>query len=175
MSRWMGAGLAAALLATGPATAKVTDQNANGFTVVLEGDISITPDFAYKRFLDIGAWWSDSHTFSGKAANLTITAQQGGCWCETLPNGGFVRHLDVAYADPGKMLIFRGGLGPLLFMGANGAMTVKFVHLDEGTHVTLTYAVGGYDPGGWGDLSKAVDGVLAEQFRSYLAGLSAPP
>lgn len=170
-----GLALGAALTFTGVAAARVTDQTAGGFTVVHEGDISITPDFAYRRFLSIGSWWSDGHTFSGKAANMTINEQPGGCWCETLPDGGFVKHLEVAYAAPGQMLVMRGGLGPLLFMGASGTMTVKFEPKDEGTHVTLSYTVGGYDPAGWGDLSAAVDRVLGEQVAAFAANTPPSP
>jgi len=168
-----GMALAAALAA--PAAAKVTDQGPGGFTVALEGDISMTPDYAFARFVDIGSWWSDGHSFSGSARNMTITPQPGGCWCETLPNSGFVEHMRVVFADPGKMLVLKGGMGPLVFMGATGALTIKFEHKDEGTHVTLTFAVGGYDPGGWGDLSKAVDGVLAEQLGYYVANKARNP
>jgi len=161
--------LALAAGLAGIAGAKVTDQNASGFTVKLEGDISTTPAYAWTRFLDIGSWWSSAHSFSGDARNMTIKAEPGGCWCETLPNGGFVEHMHVAAADPGKLLVLQGGMGPLVFMGATGALTVKFEPLDEGTHITVTFAVGGYDPAGWSDLAKAVDGVLAEQLGTYVS------
>jgi hypothetical protein len=175
MDKRILAGLVLALALTGTVAAKVTEQNDTGFTVVLEGDISITPDYAWRRFLAIGSWWSDAHSFSGKARNMTIKPEPGGCWCEALPNGGFVRHMDVVYADPGKMLILKGGMGPLLFMGAIGSLTVKFAPLDEGTHVTLNFAVGGHDEKGWKDLSAGVDAVLSEQFRSFTANKAPNP
>lgn len=173
--RCLPAGLALALGLAGAADARVADQNATGFTVVLEGDISTTPDYAWRRFVDIGSWWSSTHSFSGDAHNMSIKPEPGGCWCETLPNGGFVAHMQVVYADPGKLLILKGGMGPLLFMGATGALTVKFEPMDEGTHLTLTFAVGGYDPAGWTDMAKAVDGVLSEQFAAYTANKPPSP
>ncbi len=174
MRTWLG-GILLALTLTAPADAKVTDQSSSGFTVVLEGDISMTPDYAWRRFVDLGSWWSDGHSFSGDARNMTITPQPGGCWCEKLPNGGFVEHMQVAYADPGKGLILRGAMGPLLFMGAIGALTAKFEHKDEGTHVTLTFTVGGYDPAGWKELPALVDKVLAEQLGHFVANKARKP
>ncbi|MCE9521470.1 MAG: ATPase, partial [Alphaproteobacteria bacterium] len=93
----------------------------------------------------------------------------GGCWCETLPEGGFVKHMDVVHAAPGAMLVFSGGLGPLHFMGVAGSMTVTFKAAKEsnGSTVTLRYDVGGHDAGDFKDLSKAVDGVLLEQLTRY--------
>ncbi len=169
------AALAFAVALAGDAAAKVTDHGGGGFTVVLEGDIAAAPVDAYRRFVDIGSWWSNAHTFSGRAANMAITPEPGGCWCEALPDSGFVKHMDVAYAAPGKSLVLRGALGPILFMGADGAMTVNFEPKGEGAHVTLTYTVGGYDPAGWGELSQAVDRVLAEQFTAFLTGQQQSP
>lgn len=174
MKRAILAAAAAAALAV-PAAAKVTDQTAGGFTVVLEGDIALAPDEAWTRFVDIGSWWSSGHSFSGDAGNMTITAQPGGCWCEKLPEGGFVEHMGVAFAAPGKMLVLKGGMGPLVFMGATGSLVVKFDPTDAGTHLTMTFAVGGYDPAGWADLSKAVDGVLTEQLGLYVANKAKAP
>lgn len=161
------AGLALALMTAGSAAAAVASTSPSGFIVKLEGDIAQLPDAAYARFLAIGAWWSSDHTFSGDAANITIEAEPGGCWCEAMPGGG-VKHMEVAMVDPGRMLVFRGGLGPLLFMGASGSMTVRFEPKGEGTHVVLTYAVGGHDPAGWSELASAVDGVLTQQMANYL-------
>lgn len=157
----------------GPAAAAVLDRDETGFTASHEGIVALAPADAYARFVAIGGWWSDDHTFSGQAANMTIAAVPGGCWCETLPDGGFVKHLDVAMAAPGAMLVLRGGLGPLLFMGASGTLTVRFEAAGEGTRVTLTYAVGGHDAGKWAEMSVAVDRVLAEQFAAYLGGSAA--
>lgn len=162
------AGLALAAMLASPVAAEVTSRGQAGFTIRHEGRIALPPGEAAARFVDIASWWSDGHTFSGDAGNMTITAQPGGCWCEMLPGGGFVRHMEVVMADPGRSLVLRGGLGPLLFMGASGAMRVTFEPDGEGARVTLSYAVGGYDPGGWADMPGAVDGVLADQFASFL-------
>ncbi len=54
-------------------------------------------------YFEIGNWWSDAHTYSGKASNLTLRNEPGGCFCETLPGGGFVRHASLEYSDKGKV------------------------------------------------------------------------
>lgn len=149
------------------AQAKVTFQSATGFTVSHTADVTADPKAAYDAFVKIGNWWGSDHSFSGDAKNLTIETKRGGCWCEALPEGGFVLHMEVTHAAPGKTLVFSGGLGPLHFMGVAGAMMVSFEKKDKGTQVTLSYAVGGYDERDFKDLAKGVDGVLGEQFKRY--------
>ena len=61
------------------------------------------------------------------------------------------------------MLRFTGGLGPLGLMGVSGNMTLEFEDHDDGTLVTLNYAVGGYLDGGLDAIAPAVDTVLVEQ------------
>ena len=159
--------LAAALLLVPSADAKVVSQNATGFMVTHEADVAVAPQAAYDAFVKIGQWWSDTHSFSGAAKNISIEAKAGGCWCETLPNGGSVRHMTVVHANPGVMLVFNGGLGPLQFMGVAGSMKVAFKAQDKGTHVSVTYAVGGFDPDNFVKISNGVDAVLGEQIRRY--------
>lgn len=162
--------LGAALLALAPqAAGKVDSQSVNGFAVSFETDVAVPPDVAYAKFVTIGEWWSAEHTYSADSKNLSITPERGGCWCETLPNGGFVEHLSVTQVQPGQMLMFAGGLGPLAFMGVSGSLVVSFSPKDSGTHVRMSYSVGGYDPDGFTQLPAAVDGVLQEGFNRYAA------
>ncbi|MEO7723279.1 MAG: ATPase [Chthoniobacterales bacterium] len=149
------------------APAKVASQSANGFIVTHEADVLVEPRVAYDAFVNIGAWWNDAHSFSGAAKNISIEPKAGGCWCETLPDGGSVRHMTVVHANPGAMLVFSGGLGPLQFMGVAGSMTVSFKAQGKGTHVSVVYAVGGYDRDNFKEISKGVDGVLGEQMTRY--------
>lgn len=149
------------------ASAKVASQSANGFVVTHEADVAVEPKAAYDAFVNIGAWWNEAHTFSGAAKNISIEPKAGGCWCETLPDGGSVRHMTVVHANPGAMLVFSGGLGPLQFMGVAGSMKVSFEAQGKGTHVSVAYAVGGYDPDNFKEISKGVDSVLGEQMTRY--------
>ncbi len=159
--------LTTALLFVPATRAKVVSQGAAGFMISHETEVAVDSKAAYDAFVDVGRWWNDSHTFSGAARNLSIDPKAGGCWCEALPNGGSVRHMTVVQANPGAMLVFNGGLGPLQFMGVAGSMQVTFKAKDGSTNVTVVYSVGGYDPDGFKEISKAVDGVLAEQMKRY--------
>jgi len=155
--------LALALLAAAPADAAVVDASAAGFTVRHVVEVSAPGWSAYQTITDrIGTWWDPNHTFSGRSTNLTIDARPGGCFCEQLPQGG-VRHMTVVYADPGKLLRLTGGLGPLQELAVSGTMTWAFVPTGNKTTITLTYAVGGYAPGGLEAVAPAVDMVLGAQ------------
>ena len=82
-------------------SAEVVDSAAGGFTVKITHQIKSAPDDVYHRLLNVGEWWNSAHTFSGDAHNLRIEDHLGGCFCEKLPNNGFVRHLEVVSAAPG--------------------------------------------------------------------------
>lgn len=146
-----------------PVSAAVEDQGANGFTVSETADIAAPPDRVYAALLAPARWWNSEHTYSHDAANLTLDARAGGCWCETLPGGGSVQHMVVVNVIPGQLLRLRGALGPLQGMAVDGAMTVSLHGIGNHTWLTLTYAVGGYAKEGFGELANAVDSVLGDQ------------
>jgi uncharacterized protein YndB with AHSA1/START domain len=157
------AGLAL-VLSESYAPAEIADAAANGFTYKTTLTIKAPSDLVYRRILEVGNWWDSSHTFSGDAHNLTMDARPMGCWCEKLPEGGGVRHMEFVLVVPGKMLVLTGGLGPLQSMAATG--TMKFVLSPTGgdTKLEFTYTVGGYLPAGMNSLASPVDGVLTQQF-----------
>lgn len=159
--------------------AEVTDSSANGFTVRNTASIGASPSAVYRHLVaDIGRWWSSAHTFSGNAHNLTIEEKANGCFCETLEGGGSVRHLTVVFAEPGKTLRLTGGLGPLQAMAITGTLTWAITEHETGSIVTLTYAVGGYRPGGLQILAAPVDAVLHQQLqrlKRYIETGSAGP
>ena len=154
-----------------PARAEVVSMSGGGFALRQMVTSTLSPEVAWRRFVDIANWWNGDHTYSGKAAALSIDLCAGGCWCETLSDGGGVRHMTVGYLQPGKMISFEGGLGPLRDMGASGALSVSFKALPEGggTTVTMTYNVVGYSADGFAALAPLVDQVLAEQFTRFAA------
>ena len=99
------------LLAGSPsAFADVIDSAPAGFTVKVVVDVAAPSQRAYQALTErIGSWWDKDHTWSGNAANLSIDARPGGCFCERLANGG-VSHMTVIY-EPGRLLRMSGGLG----------------------------------------------------------------
>lgn len=137
----------------------------NGFTTTARVTVRGTPATVYAALVDVGRWWSPDHTYSGDAANLTLEPRAGGCFCEKLKNGGGVEHMRVVNVVPGELLRLQGGLGPLQTLGVAGSMTITLKPDAGNTAVTLVYAVGGFNPGGFRDLSLAVSAVLTEQLQ----------
>ena len=94
------------------ASAEVVSVAGNGFELRETAHTAASSDKVYAALLLPSRWWNSAHTFSQSASNLTLDARAGGCWCETLPNGGSVEHMRVVYVSPGKTLRLRGALGP---------------------------------------------------------------
>ena len=151
----------------GAARAEVVDVADNGFVVRETATVSGDARQAWNALIAVGKWWDPAHTYSHDGANLVLDARAGGCWCETLPNRGSVEHLRVLFVDPGKTLRLSGGLGPLQSMAVTGTMTWTLAPAEKGTTIEMTYAVGGYNRGGFRDLAPVIDRVLSEQVARY--------
>ena len=148
-----------------PATAgaEVLNADAQGFTIRISKPVAAERMSVYAAAVnDVGQWWHSDHTISGYAENMYIDASVPGCFCEKLGKGAGIVHMMVTYLSPGIIVRLTGGLGPLGLMGVNGNMTWEFDDAEEGTVVTLNYAVGGYYDGGLDSIAPAVDGVLAQ-------------
>lgn len=165
---------ASALALTAPAAAEVVQTTETGFTthdsVVVKG----TPFDVWLALIAPAKWWNKAHTWSGDAANLYISPQANGCFCELLPapegapeevRRGSALHMSVVMADPGKVLRMRGGLGPLQSEPAEGVLTVTMAKVDGGTRIVWEYVVGGPMRYEVPVIAKAVDGVMSEQLR----------
>jgi hypothetical protein len=90
---------AIALLLSSPATAAVVSSDAHDLMVREIVQTSASPEAAWAAFLRIEQWWSAEHSYSGKAANLSLDARPGGCFCERAGKGG-VEHMRVAVSLP---------------------------------------------------------------------------
>ncbi len=145
----------------------VIESGPSSFLIRHEVTVNAQPDKAYAAFVDIASWWNSSHTYSGSAANMSLEARPGGCFCEKLPNGGGVEHMKVVMVMPGQALRMTGGLGPLQASALAGSMTWTFAAAPGGTKVQLAYGVGGFMPGGADKMANPVDGVLAEQIGRF--------
>ena len=163
--RWMP-GILCSLLLAAPShsSADVVDSTDSGFSLVYQSTIPGSPKSVYDHFVNAGSWWNPSHTWSGDSRNLSIDVAPGGGLLEKLPSGGFVRHLDIVYADPGSLLRFRGALGPLQELALQGTMTVRFKPAGDQTELQVNYNVSGYAKGGLKAWAAPVNQVLTEQF-----------
>jgi len=170
MSQTMLRVICTAALALAPtmgewASAEVVTAAANGFEIHETAHTSASPEKVYAALLAPAQWWNPDHTFTGKAANLKLDARAGGCWCETLPDGGSVEHLRVVYVSPGKILRLRGALGPFQALAVDGVMTWSVKSVADGTDISFTYVVGGYAKDGLAGMANMTDKVLGEQIE----------
>jgi len=157
--------LAAVALAA-PAVAEVRQAEPGGFVLAYKATIAAPPAKVWDALIEPGRWWNMDHSYSGDGANLTLDARAGGCFCEKVPkDGGSVEHMRVVQARPGSLLRLSGGLGPFQAMAVSGAMSWELKPAGRGTELSMSYAVGGYVPGGAQAIAPMVDQVLADQFR----------
>jgi hypothetical protein len=152
-----------------PAAAAVVGADPHGFEVQETVNLVVPVTQAYAAFGRMGKWWSDEHTYSGKAANIRLALQPGGCMCEADPKGGGVEHMRVAVVMPNERVVLTGSLGPVLYEAASGVMDVKFDKIAGGTRVTMNYRAAGFAKGNADKLAASVDEVLADQMKRYRA------
>jgi uncharacterized protein YndB with AHSA1/START domain len=114
--------LAAAML---PALAVSEVKQASPDGVIFEHrfELSAAPADAWTVLVHPERYWPSEHTWSGSAANLSLAPQAGGCFCEQW-DGGSAEHGRVVMAIPGRLLRFRGSLGPFQEMAVTGIMTI---------------------------------------------------
>ena len=153
--------------------ADVTSKAATGFNLTITADVPVDADTAYNQFINVGDWWVASHTYSGRAENLSIEPRAGGCFCER-DGDQEVLHMLVPYVQPGREIRMVGGLGPLQMMGVHGGMRWTFEALPEGgTRITQTYNVTGYAQGGLDRLADIVHAVQTGQHDALVSKLTA--
>src|SRR5690349_5681341 len=86
-----------------------------------------------------------------------------GCFCETIPGRGAVRHMEVLRYELGKIPVMSGALGPMQPLAVTGTMTIQLSEADGGTKLDLTYAVSGYLAAGLNTWAAPSDGMLKGQ------------
>lgn len=173
VTRW----LAWLALASLPAAAhgEVVAAGAGGFHLKLERTLAATPEATWQALLAIGTWWDDEHTYSGKAANMTLEPRAGGCFCERY-DGGEIEHMRVAYVSPAKQqLVMVGGLGPLLWQGAAGSLAITLKAVEGGTAMKWEYRVAGFEPAGFEATAPLVDKVMGLQADRLAARVAPGP
>lgn len=166
------AALALIVVAAGapPARAgEVTEFPLRGITLTKEVVVPVPPAEAWDLFTgDVSAWWD--HTFSGKPHRLVIDRKPGGGFWEIFDEAGHgVKHAEVLWADPGKVLKLRGPLG---FSGKAVDLMHTFVFAAEGsgTKVSLTLnALGQLDDDGVAALDRVWDHFLIERYATHVS------
>jgi uncharacterized protein YndB with AHSA1/START domain len=135
---------AATLTAAMPLSATVAETSERGFVTQDQADVAASPLDTWLALIRPAAWWNDAHTWSADAANMTLTPQAGGCFCERVPGedredgfslDGSVQHMTVIQAYPLRNLRMRGGLGPLQGEPATGVLTITLEEIAGGTRI----------------------------------------
>ena len=166
-----------------PLSAEVVETREDGFVTRDTATVAASPMETWLALISPGKWWNSEHTWSADAANMTLSPQAGGCFCERVPGedradgfslDGSVQHMTVIQAYPLRVLRMRGGLGPLQGEPATGILTITLKEADGGTRVLWEYNVGGPMRYEIPQISKAVDGVMSQQLaalRDHLGAL----
>lgn len=165
-------------VATANAHAEVKASGVDHLLIVSARTIHASPDKVYAALIDIGHWWDSEHTFSGKAANLTLQPEAGGCFCERW-DAQSVAHGRVIWANPGHLLRLDTALGPLQNMAVQGVMTFSLKPAGDGTALQFEYRVNGSSASALDKLAPGIDGVLMAQLQRLQGyaetGNSTPP
>lgn len=180
------AALGAALVLTSAAAhAEVVEGDERGFVTRDEAVVEATPKEVWLALISPAKWWNSSHTFTGDAANLSLTPQAGGCFCEKVPEvdepgrftlEGSVEHLRVVNSQPEVAMRLVGALGPLQSEPVTGVLTIAMTEVEQGTRIVWEYHVGGRMRFEVPVIAKAVDGVMTRQLDGLakLLGRVAP-
>jgi len=152
----------AALACAAPAAADVRQSAADALVLEWSARVSAPPSAAYEALGRIGEWWSGAHTYSGDAANLSLRAEAGACFCERWREGS-VEHGRVVLALKDRMLRVDGALGPLQAKAVAGVLTFALKPDGPGTTLAITYRVNGAGASALDQDAASVDRVLAEQ------------
>ena len=143
--------------------ANIVQQDERGFRIIHIVETDASPAAVWRTLIDPAKFWNPEHSFSGDAANLSLEAAPGGCFCEIADHLG-VEHARVVYIEPGVRLRLRGSLGPLQQDAVTGILTfVLRERATGGTTISVEYSVSGNFRGALPRLAAAVDAVIAEQ------------
>src|SRR4028118_792808 len=96
--------LVAAIIVLLPATAdaEVLSAGPNGFEIQHSVSTVAPPQATFDAFGRVAEWWNADHTYSGKAANLSLALSPGCCFCERLDSGGAARAQPRGVCAPGR-------------------------------------------------------------------------
>jgi len=148
-----------------PAWGDTGNVTPHGFISIFRDDVKAPPERLWQAITQLPRWWSNDHTYSGQASNLSLDAQAGGCWCERWGDGNSVQHGHVVLAQPGRTLRVYANLGPLQELPVNGVLTFTIAMVETRTVLRMTYRVSGPPDVGLEKLAPLVDRVIGQQFK----------
>lgn len=157
--------LAFAVLAA-PAAAQVIERSPDHFVLRYEIDLESPPEDMWASLEDIGQWWDGAHTYSGDAANMSLSLEPGGCFCERLADGTLFEHGRVREADRETGVLLDAPLGPLKDKATMARWSIGWTGAPGGGgwRLVITYVVRGPGLGAYAD---GVDSVMRIQYGRF--------
>ena len=165
--------LALGLLLPSIAAAEVKMATPEGAIIEHRFRMTASPNAAWEVLVHPERYWPRDHTWSGDAANLHLSPEAGGCFCERW-SGGSAEHGRVVMARPGQLLRFRGSLGPFQEMAVTGVLTVTLTPIESGTEAVVTYRLSGDASHAFEAFVAVVDQVVGLQFAGFAKLASVP-
>lgn len=155
---------ACAVLLGAVAHAEVKLSAPDGILITISAPLAAsTPAKTYSALVQPQHWWSGEHTWSGKAENLSLKPEAGGCFCERWA-GGSVEHGRVVMAVPERMLRLDASLGPLQALAVKGVLSFVIQQNEIGkTTLDVEYRVNGASVSGLDKYTRDVSEVLTMQ------------
>ncbi|NCT69248.1 MAG: hypothetical protein GXC76_16590 [Rhodanobacteraceae bacterium] len=146
------------------AHAEVKHAAADAFTVTFAAPLHAPPAKAWAGLVQVQHWWSGEHTWSGQAANLSLQANAGGCFCERWPAGS-AEHGRVVMALPDRLLRLDAALGPLQEFALKGILSfwIKPGADAASSELEVEYRVNGAADSALDGFAPQVDAVLGAQ------------
>lgn len=169
----MAAALVIVASLAAPAQAELRQAAPDGFVVEHRFTIQATPAAAWEVLVHPERWWPSDHSWSGDAANMSLEPVAGGCFCERW-DGGSAEHGRVIMVQSGRILRFRGALGPMQDMALTGIMQVTLEAVDGGTRATVVYRISGDASHGLDKFATVVDQVVGQQYGAFATLASKP-
>jgi uncharacterized protein YndB with AHSA1/START domain len=149
------------------ASGEIKSVSSDGFVLAYSQRIDAAATKVFAALSSIDRWWNSDHTYSGDAANLSLTAEAGSCFCERWKDGA-VEHGRVIMVMRDRLLRVQAALGPLQSRALNGILTFQLKPDeqagDRATLLTMTYVVNGSSVSALDKSAPAVNDVLGEQF-----------
>jgi len=137
----------------------------NRLAVSYDLPVNATVEKLAVTFQNIQTWWSGEHSYTGDPTNFFFDGVDKACFCERLPQGGLVRHMNVVYFDPARKIRMTGGLGPLQTLPVNGVFEFNFIAAEKGqSRLQVSYAVT-TNGGLLKDWAEGVERVIGEQLQ----------
>ena len=166
-SIFLTAAVALALLPALSAKAEILASSPEHFHFVIKAQSSDSPEVLWARLIEPSEWWSDSHTYSGSAANLTLDPQAGGLWREDW-SGGSVAHGRVLYARPPAVLRLEAPFGPLQEKSIDAVWTISVELAEGGSQVTFEFVANGSSYSQLDALAPAVQMVKSQALQALV-------